>query len=166
MKKGTAEYEKTLAEATSWLFDEFLRWNEIQGELKVKGYENDHYGDGEVARERSVFKAIAERFVLEDIDFHDWEWLETPWASTDGEGELDAIAVYFATIGENRRWGTLSFFVSRDHRFWNAYPFIEAPCGDGDGLIILVNCIQDALDYPFLGAVGGFAECCSHETED
>ena len=96
MRKGTVEYEKTLAEATAWLFDEFLRWNEIQGELKVKGYENDYYGDGEVARERCAFRAIAERFVLEDVDFRIWQWFETPWAGVDANTGMEACIVDFA----------------------------------------------------------------------
>ena len=156
MKKGTAEYEKTLAEATSWLFDEFLRWNEIQGELKVKGYENDHYGDGEVARERSVFKAIAERFVLEDIDFHDWEWLETPWVGTDGNTGNRAYVIDFVRKGvDEPEFGILGFYVTRNHRFWYALPLAEEL--EGNVSVYEVNSI---------GAALGILECLNPDERE
>ena len=48
---------------------EFVRWNATQGELLAKGYENNYYGEKEVARERRLYEAVAERFLLEDADF-------------------------------------------------------------------------------------------------
>ena len=56
---------------------EFARWNAIQGELLTKGSENNFYGEEKVARERRLYEAVAERFLLEDADFGAWQWLET-----------------------------------------------------------------------------------------
>lgn len=146
MKKGSAEYNETLREATAWLFDEFLRWNETQGELKAKGYPNNHYGDGEVAQERRLFQAIAERFVLEDVDFSDWQWFETPWSGTDANTGREACIVDFVTTDDDvSGWGILAFYVTRNRHFWYALPLAEMPSEEGISTYE-VNCIQDALD--------------------
>lgn len=146
MRKGSPEYGNVLQEATAWLFDEFLRWNETQGELKAKGYENNHYGDGEAERERRVFRAIAERFVLEDIDFRDWQWFETPWAGTDANTGREACIVDFVTADESDAgWGILAFYVTSNRHFWYALPLAEIPFAEGISTYE-ANCIQDALD--------------------
>ena len=171
MRKGTVEYEKTLAEATAWLFDEFLRWNEIQGELKVKGYENDYYGDGEVARERCAFRAIAERFVLEDVDFRIWQWFETPWAGVDANTGMEACIVDFAMAdgSDEAGSGVLGFYVTRDSHFWYARPLAEMPAAGGGLTVCQANCIQDAINALKLVAVpagAGSETDSSHEAED
>lgn len=147
MKKDAPGYDDALREAASCLFDEFLRWNEIQGEFKKKGYSNNHYDDGEVEHERNLYWAIAERFVLEDVDYSDWEWFETPWVGTDGNTGFEAYMVDFIKkdLGEPDT-GILAFYVSRNHHFWYAIPLAEMP-SDEEGLAICyVNCIQDAID--------------------
>lgn len=48
---------------------EFARWNDIQGELLAKGYENNFYDEERVAQERRIYEAVAERFLLENADF-------------------------------------------------------------------------------------------------
>ena len=147
MKKNSPEYEDALYEATTSLFDEFLRWNEIQRELKDKGYPNNHYDDGEVLRERSVFRAIAERFVLEDIDCSEWEWFETPWVGTDGNTGFEACLVDFVMQGPSEpELGILSFYVTRNAHFWYAIPLAEMP-SDEEGLTLCqTNCIHDAVE--------------------
>lgn len=146
MKKGSTEYEITLREATAWLFDEFLRWNETQGELKAKGYQNNHYDDGEVARERRMFQAIAERFVIEDVDFSEWQWFETPWSGTDANTGREACIIDFTMLDESTAgWGILAFYVTRNRHFWYALPLAEMPSEEGVSTYE-ANCIQDALD--------------------
>ena len=147
MKKNSPEYEDALRRATASLFDEFLRWNEIQRELRDKGYPNNHYDNGEVARERNVYRAIAERFVLEDIDYREWEWFETPWVGTDGNTGFKAHMVDFVKKGvDEPELGILAFYVTRNAYFWYAIPLAEMPL-DGEGLIVCqTNCIQDAID--------------------
>lgn len=56
---------------------ELARWNVIQDELLARRYKNNFYDEKEIARERRLYEAVAERFLLEDADFRAWRWLET-----------------------------------------------------------------------------------------
>lgn len=146
MKKDSRAYDDTLREAAACLFDEFLRWNEVQAELKAKGYPNNHYSDREVSRERHLYRAIAERFVLEDIDFSEWQWFETPWAGIDANTGEEACIIDFVTTDETSGWGILGFYVTRNCHFCYAIPLAEMPSPDGGLNTYQANCIQDALD--------------------
>lgn len=146
MRKSTPEYEETLRNSTACLFDEFLRWNEVQGALKAKGYPNNHYSDREVARERNLYRAIAERFVLEDVDYSEWQWFETPWAGIDSNTGEEACIIDFVTTDETAGWGILAFYVTRNCHFCYAIPLAEMPAPGGGLSTYQANCIQDALD--------------------
>lgn len=154
MRKNAEGYDDRLLGATSWLFEEFLRWNAVQGELRAKGYPNNHYDDGEAVRERGAFQAIAERFVLEDVDFRNWQWFETPWAGADANTGMDARIIDFiaADGSDDAGWGILGFYVTRNPHFWYAIPLAEMPSEDEGLSICQVNCIQDALDAFMLTA--------------
>ena len=126
---------------------EFARWNAIQGELLTKGYENNFYGEEKVARERRLYEAVAERFLLEDADFGAWQWLETLWAGGDGNTGFNAYVVEFVPSAQAEvGLGILSFNVTRNERFWFATPLAELPSTDGISKTFEVNAVQDALD--------------------
>lgn len=146
MRKDAPEYEEILKHSTTWLFDEFLRWNEVQGELKAKGYPNNHYSDRQVNRERGLFQAVAERFLLEDMDVSEWQWFETPWSGTDANTGEEACIIDLITTEETTGWGILGFYVARNNHFCYAIPLAEMPAPDGCLNTYQANCIQDALD--------------------
>ena len=126
---------------------EFARWNAIQGELLTKGYENNFYGEEKVARERRLYEAVAERFLLEDADFGAWQWLETLWAGGDGNTGFNAYVVEFVPSAQAEAGlGILSFYVTRNERFWFATPLAELPGIDGMSKTFEVNAVQDAID--------------------
>lgn len=146
MKKNDPAFDSALDKATVFLMDEFLRWNEIQGELKAKGYESNHCSDEEIAHERNIFKVIAERFILEDVDYRRWQWFETPWAGTDGNtgGEAYIVDFLMEQSGEVG-WGILAFYVTRNKHYWHAAPLAEISSNEGLGLY-QTNSIQQAID--------------------
>lgn len=126
---------------------EFARWNDIQGELLAKGYENNFYDEERVAQERRLYEAVAERFLLEDADFRAWRWLETLWASVDGNTGFNAYVVELVPSAQAEAGlGILSFYVTRNERFWFAVPLAELPSTDGPTRTFEVNAIQDAID--------------------
>lgn len=140
-------FQAKLDEAADWLMREFVRWNAIQGELLAKGYENNYYGEKEVARERRLYEAVAERFLLEAADFRAWRWLETLWAGGDGNTGLNAYVVEFVPSAQSEAGlGILSFYVTRNERFWFATPLAELPSTDGTTRTFEVNAVQDAID--------------------
>lgn len=144
METRSERYDERIHEATVWLFDEFLRWNVVQGELKAKGYPNSHCDDGEMARQRHAFQAIAERFVLEGVDFRDWQWFETPWAGNDDSTGNMAYVIDFVKKGvDEPEMGILGFYVTHDHRFWYALPLAEL--FDGGAGVYAVNSIETVL---------------------
>ena len=127
MKSTAPEFEEFVQSATEWLMSEFIHWNETQGKLKELGYPNNHYDVEELLHIRNAFRAIAERFVLEDVDHTGWQWLETSWAGTDGNTGEEAYTIDFmATDPQQVGWGLLSFYVTRNEGFWVAMPSIEA----------------------------------------
>lgn len=147
MRKADSLFQTKLDEATDWLMGEFVRWNAIQGELLAKGYENNSYGEEEVARERRLYEAVAERFLLEDADFGAWQWLETLWAGGDGNTGFNSYVVEFVPSAQAEAGlGILSFYVTRNERFWFATPLAELPSTDGISKTFEVNAVQDALD--------------------
>lgn len=126
---------------------EFARWNDIQGELLAKGYENNFYDEERVAQERRLYEAVAERFLLEDADFRAWRWLETLWASVDGNTGFNAYVVELVPSAQAEAGlGILSFYVTRNDRFWLAAPLAELPDAKGSTRTFEVNAVQDALD--------------------
>ncbi len=92
------------------------------------GYENNFYDEEKVARERRLYEAVAERFLLEDADFRAWRWLETLWAGGDGSTGFNAHVVEFVPSAQAEpALGILSFYVTRNERFWFAVPLAELP---------------------------------------
>lgn len=66
-------FQAKLDEAKEWLMRELARWNVIQDELLARRYKNNFYDEKEIARERRLYEAVAERFLLEDADFGAWQ---------------------------------------------------------------------------------------------
>lgn len=94
-----------------------------------------------------LYEAIAERFLLEDADYSAWQWLETLWAGGDGNTGFDAYVVELAPSAPSESsLGILSFYVTRNERFWFAAPLAELPGIDGSMETFEVNAVQDALD--------------------
>ena len=145
MKKNDPSYQDALQEASAWLIKEFIAWNDIQKSLKEKGYEHNCHDEEELDSMRHVFEAIAERFVLEDVEFRSWEWFETPWAGTDGNTGREAYIVDFVLSNNDEpEFGILGFYVTRNAFFWFALPLAEVMYG---GLSVCeVNSIQAAID--------------------
>ena len=147
MRKNDPLFQEKLDEATNWLMKEFAHWNAIQGELLSKGYENSFYNEEEAAREQRLYRAIAERFLLEDADWGAWHWLETLWAGGDGNTGFNAYVVEFAPIASSgSALGIPSFYVTRNERFWFAVPLAELPDISGAARTFEVNAVQDAID--------------------
>ena len=144
MKKSDPAFQATLSEAVDCLMKEFIVWNDIQKELHAGGYTSNCYSEGEMARKRRVYTAIAERFVLEDVDFRQWEWFETPWIGTDNNTGNAAYVVDFVKKGiDEPEMGILGFYVTRNARFWYALPLAEQL--DGNASVFEVNAIESAL---------------------
>ena len=147
MRKNDPLFQEKLDEATNWLMKEFVHWNAIQGELLAKGYENNFYNEEEAAREQRLFRAIAERFLLEDADWGAWQWLETLWAGGDGNTGFNAYVVEFAPSAPSESAPrVLSFYVTRNERFWFATPLAELPGIGGAARTFEVNAVHDAID--------------------
>ncbi len=156
MKRSNPAFQDTLGEAVDCLMEEFVAWNDIQNELLKGGFANNCYSDGEMAAKRRVFTAIAERFVLEDIDYRQWEWFETPWVGTDGNTGNVAYVIDFVKKGvDEPEMGILGFYVTRNHRFWYALPLAEQL--EGNVSVYEVNSIDTAL---------GILECLSLEERE
>lgn len=145
MRKTDTAFKKKLLAATDWLMGEFASWNDVQGELQAKGYAHNHYDKDEMRHLRGMYRAIAERFVMEGVDFRAWKWLETPWVGTDGNTGREAYIVAFAPVGETGP-GILSFYATRNGYFWYALPLAELPAPGGGLRTFEANCIQDAFD--------------------
>ena len=145
MRKSNPDFLTEINEATDSLMKEFIAWNDIQEELKEGGYTHNHYCDEEMTHKRHIFGAIAERFVLEDIDYKKWEWFETPWVGTDGNtGEEAYVVDFIMTDSSEPEQGILGFYVTRNHRFWYALPLAELM---EDGIVVYeVNSIHTALN--------------------
>ena len=145
MKRSDPAFQSTLSEAVDCLMREFIAWNEIQLELHASGHTSNYYTEGEMTYKRRVYTAIAERFVLEDVDFREWEWFETPWVGTDGNTGNVAYVVDFVKRGTDEpEMGILGFYVTRNHRFWYALPLAEQL--DGNAGVYEVNAIETALN--------------------
>lgn len=126
---------------------ELARWNVIQDELLARRYKNNFYDEKEIARERRLYEAVAERFLLEDADFRAWRWLETLWAGGDGNTGFNAYVAEFAPSAPSESsLGILSFYVTRNDWFWFATPLAELPSIDGSMDFFEVNAVQDAID--------------------
>lgn len=126
---------------------ELARWNVIQDELLARRYKNNFYDEKEIAREGRLYEAVAERFLLEDADFRAWQWLETLWAGGDGNTGFNAYVVEFVPSTQAEAGlGILSFYVTRNERFWFATPLAELPSTDGISKTFEVNAVQDAID--------------------
>lgn len=94
-----------------------------------------------------LYEAIAERFLLEGADFRAWRWLETLRAGDDGNTGFNAYVVEFVPSAQAEAGlGILSFYVTRNERFWFATPLAELPSTDGISKTFEVNAVQDALD--------------------
>ena len=146
MKKNDPLFQERLNDTVARLMDEFLLWNDIQEELKEKGYPHNYYDEKERARERSVFLSIAERLLLEDIPCEYWKWFETPWAGIDGNTGMEARIVDFLISDTDETIsGIVGFYVTRNHRFWYALPLAEVLSQHG-AITCEANCTQDALD--------------------
>lgn len=147
MKKNDPLYQDQLDDAVARLMEDFLAWNVIQGEQRDKGYVHNHYDEEELAKERLVFRAIAERLLLEDVPFEDWKWFETPWAGTDGNTGMEARIVDFLVADtEETVSGIIGFYVARNRRFWYAIPLAEIAGEENLLDVYEVNCVQDALN--------------------
>ena len=146
MKRADPQFQQMLSEATDWLMREFTAWNALQGELLAKGYESNYYSKEDMSAERRLYEAIAERFLLEDEDFRAWRWLETLWSGGDGNTGFDAYVVEFVPCPEvEQGTGVLSFYVTRNARFWFAVPLAELPTPDGSLEALAVNSIHRAI---------------------
>ena len=156
MKKSDPAFQEALSEAVDSLMTEFLAWNDIQRELHAGGYTSSYYAEEEMACMRSAFTVIAERFVLEDIDFKEWEWFETPWVGTDGNTGNIAYVIDFVRKGvDEPEFGILGFYVTRNHRFWYALPLAEEL--EGNVSVYEVNSI---------GAALGILECLNPDERE
>jgi len=163
MKRTDIYFREALEDATDCLMREFVAWNEIQAELRHGGYANNHYCEQEIAHKRGAFRAIAERFVLEDVDYRRWEWFETPWAGTDGNNGGEAYVIDFVMMGvDEPEMGILGFYVTRNHRFWHALPLTEF-AENGNLAVYEVNDIQTAINILECGL--GSAEIESEAAE-
>ena len=150
MRRKDLYFQMAVDEATDHIMREFVAWNKTQRELKESGYDHNWYDEGEMNRMRSAFQAIAERFVLEDIDCKRWSWFETPWAGADGNNGGESYIIDFVmTDGEGLVLGLLGFYVNNSNRFWHALPLAEV-VDDGNLVTCEANDIQAALD-----ALGG-----------
>ena len=146
MKKTDPLFQEQLETIHAKLIEEFLAWNDIQRELKEKGYPHNYYDERELERERSVFLAVAERLVLEDIPCKSWKWFETPWAGIDGNTGMEARVIDFLIYDDDETVsGIFGFYVTRNRRFWYALPLAEILSKHGT-ITCEANCIQDALD--------------------
>lgn len=144
MKRNDPAFQDALSEAVDCLMAEFVTWNEIQRELQAGGYASNLYTDDELPHMRRAFTAIAERFVLEDVDFRQWEWFETPWVGADGNTGNVAYIIDFVNKGADEpEMGILGFYVTRNSRFWYALPLAEQL--DGNMGFYEVNSIGTAL---------------------
>ena len=144
MRRNDPAFQNTLSEAVECLMAEFVAWNEIQRELQAGGYRSNFYIDEEMPHMRRAYTAIAERFVLEDIDFKQWEWFETPWVGADGNTGNVAYVIDFVKKGvDEPEMGILGFYVTRNRRFWYALPLAEQL--DESGGVYEVNSIGTAL---------------------
>ena len=75
------------------------------------------------------------------------KWLETLWAGGDGNTGFNAYVVEFVPSTQAEAGlGILSFYVTRNERFWFATPLAELPSTDGISKTFEVNAVQDALD--------------------
>lgn len=144
MRKNAPAFPDEMKRAANHLMEEFLRWNDVQAELRERGYPHNHYDRTELSRERLVFQAIAERFVLEDEDWAKWKWLDTPWAGSDGNTGMDACVVDFVSDAADGPSGVLGFYVAKNHLFWHALPLAEV-AGAGGPIIYEANAIWDAI---------------------
>lgn len=146
MKKTHPLFQNRLNDAVTQLMAEFVAWNDVQKELKEKGYSHNHYDEKELSRERFVFLAIAERLLLEDIPYENWKWFETPWAGIDGNTGMEARVVDFLLPdADETLLGVIGFYVTRNRRFWYALPLVEVPSTHGT-ITCEANSIQDALN--------------------
>ena len=140
-------FQAKLDEAKEWLMRELARWNVIQDELLARRYKNNFYDEKEIAQERRLYEAVAERFLLEDADFRAWQWLETLWAGGDGNTRFNAYVVELVPSAQAEAGlGILSFYVTRNERFWFATPLAELPDAKGSTRTFEVNAVQDAID--------------------
>lgn len=144
MRRNDPLFHNSVDEATAWLMKEFIEWNTLQAELKAKGYEHNYYNENEADRMRLAFRAIAERFILEDIEYQHWAWFQTPWAGTDGNTGMEAYIIDFLPLDVEAGTGILAFYVTRNLHRWFAIPLAELK--DAFGLNTYeVNSIGEAL---------------------
>ena len=156
MKKSNPAFQDILSEATESLMAEFMAWNDVQRELHAGGYTSNYYAEEEMPCMRSAFTVIAERFVLEDVDFKEWEWFETPWVGTDGNTGNIAYVIDFVRKGvDEPEFGILGFYVTRNHRCWYALPLAEEL--EGNVSVYEVNSI---------GAALGILECLNPDERE
>ena len=147
MKKIDPLFQDQLTRTVTQLMGEFLAWNDTQWELTEKGYSHNHYDEKELARERFVFLAIAERLLLEDVPCENWRWFETPWAGIDGNTGMEARIIDFvADDTEETASGIIGFYVARNRHFWFAIPLAEILGEENTLDVYEVNCVQDALN--------------------
>ena len=146
MKKTNPLYQDQLDHVVNVLMKEFSQWNDIQKELKDRGYEHNYYDDEEVKREERAFRAIAERLLLEDIDYESWKWFETSWAGIDGNTGMEARIIDFVVSdSKGGMSGIVGFYAARNRRYWFAVPLAEVVDEKKHLDIFEVNCVHDAL---------------------
>lgn len=146
MKRNDPSFQMTLSDATDCLMEGFGFWNDVQAELASNDRENNFHDDKAFAFETGAFRAIAERFVLEDVEWKDWQWLETPWAGTDANTGDKARILYFTNVSTKAsEWGIAAFYVAHNRHGWYAIPLAEFQ--DYMGLHTYeVNSVQAALN--------------------
>lgn len=140
-------FQAKLDEAKEWLMREPARWNVIQDELLARRYKNNFYDEKEIARERRLYEAVAERFLLEDADFGAWQMARDAVGGRRRDTGFNSYVVEFVLSAQAEAGlGILSFYVTRNERFWFATPLAELPSTDGISKTFEVNAVQDALD--------------------
>lgn len=117
-------FHTTVQHAADCLMQGFLSWNEEQERLSQAGEESNFTED--VNEMCSVFRSIAERMVMEDVNAEDWEWLTTSWAGVDGNTGRSAYTIDFTPTSHRLpAWAVLSFYVTSNGALWFAIPLAE-----------------------------------------
>lgn len=147
MQWNDRRFSETVDAAASHLMEGFLAWNDEQERLAQAGEDNSFHGDEDMIVMRSAFRAVAERFVLEDVDARDWEWLTTSWAGIDGNTGHGAYILDFTPKGGDAPdWGVLSFYATSNTWFWFAIPLAEKQSPKIDLATCEANSVRQAIE--------------------